>query len=435
MIMRNKLLRARIMIQFRLVFTGCILLALGQVGHALEYIAPADAGIIPQRLARIDTAVNAAVAAGEIPGAVALIMRDGKIVYHEAFGYADIASKRPMATDAIFRIASMTKSITSTAVMMLYEQGRFSLDDPISKFLPEFSEMNVVSEVNEDGSIRETVPATKPIRIVDLLTHTSGLAYPFIPSSVQKAYIDAGVIDGLTAENITLAENIELLAKQPLVDEPGAKFTYGLSLDVLGRLVEVVSDKPLDRFIAENITGPLGMEDTWFYLPPDKHDRLVTLYTYIDGEGLVDASEVESIVAQGDPNYPVAGAKTFFSGGSGLSSTAYDYARFTQMLLNDGIFEGVRILSRKSVELMRTARIDLNGDQSPDFGLGFMVVSDLGKSDSLGSAGTYSWSGAFYTSYWIDPSEGLTAVFMSQGRPIKSDIADTFKTLVYQALE
>jgi len=423
------------MIQFRLVFTGCILLALGQVGHALEYIAPADAGIIPQRLARIDTAVNAAVAAGEIPGAVALIMRDGKIVYHEAFGYADIASKRPMATDAIFRIASMTKSITSTAVMMLYEQGRFSLDDPISKFLPEFSEMNVVSEVNEDGSIRETVPATKPIRIVDLLTHTSGLAYPFIPSSVQKAYIDAGVIDGLTAENITLAENIELLAKQPLVDEPGAKFTYGLSLDVLGRLVEVVSDKPLDRFIAENITGPLGMEDTWFYLPPDKHDRLVTLYTYIDGEGLVDASEVESIVAQGDPNYPVAGAKTFFSGGSGLSSTAYDYARFTQMLLNDGIFEGVRILSRKSVELMRTARIDLNGDQSPDFGLGFMVVSDLGKSDSLGSAGTYSWSGAFYTSYWIDPSEGLTAVFMSQGRPIKSDIADTFKTLVYQALE
>jgi len=423
------------MIQFRLVFTGCILLALSQVGHALENIAPADAGIIPQRLARIDTAVNEAVAAGEIPGAVALIMRDGKIVYHEAFGYADIASKRPMATDAIFRIGSMTKSITSTAVMMLYEQGRFSLDDPISKFLPEFSDMRIVSEINEDGSIRDTVPATKPIRIIDLLTHTSGLAYPFIPSIVQKTYVDAGVIDGLTAEDVTLADNIELLAKQPLVAEPGAKFTYGLSVDVLGRLIEVVSNKPLDRFLAENITGPLGMEDTWFYLPPDKHDRLATLYSYVDGEGLVDAAEVESIVKQGNPSYPVEGAKTFFSGGSGLSSTAYDYARFTQMLLNDGVLEGVRILSRKSVELMRTARIDLDGDQSPDFGLGFAVVSDIGKSESIGSAGTYSWRGAFYTSYWIDPSEGLTAVFMSQGRPIKSDIEDTFKTLVYQALE
>jgi CubicO group peptidase (beta-lactamase class C family) len=423
------------MTQIKNVFLGCILLALCSVSHAIENTDPAHVGVIPQRLERIDAAINAAVTAGEIPGAVALVVRDGKIVYHEAFGYADIKSKRPMTTDAIFRIASMTKAITSTAVMMLYEQGHFGLGDPVSEFLPEFSTMRIVSEVDDDGLVISTVPAEKPIRIIDLLTHTSGLAYKFIPGKLQKTYSDAGIIDGLTAEKLVLADNIELLARQPLLFEAGSKFNYSLSTDVLGRLIEVVSGQPLNQFFTEHITGPLEMEDTWFYLPADKHDRLVTLYSHVDGEGLTVAKGGESSLTMIDPNYPIVGARTYFSGGAGLSSTAYDYGRFIQMLLSDGQLEGVRILSRKSVELMRTPRIDWDDDQNPDFGLGFVVISDLGKGDILGSVGAYSWGGAFYTSYWVDPREGLVAVFMSQGRPIQSDIAQVFKTLVYQALE
>jgi CubicO group peptidase (beta-lactamase class C family) len=423
------------MTEIKNVFMGCILLALCSVSHAIENTNPAHVGVIPQRLERIDAAINAAVTAGEIPGAVALVIRDGKIVYHEAFGYADIKSKRSMTTDAIFRIASMTKAITSTGIMMLYEQGHFGLGDPVSEFLPEFSTMRIVSEVDDDSSVAATVPAEKQIRIIDLLTHTSGLAYKFIPGKLQKTYSDAGIIDGLTANQLVLADNIELLAKQPLLFEPGSKFNYSLSTDVLGRLIEVVSGQPLDQFFADHITGPLGMEDTWFYLPADKHDRLVTLYSHVDGEGLTVAKGDESSLTMIDPNYPIVGARTYFSGGAGLSSTAYDYGRFVQMLLNDGQLEGVRILSRKSVELMRTPRIDWDDDQTPDFGLGFVVISDLGKGDNLGSVGAYSWGGAFYTSYWVDPREGLVAVFMSQGRPIQSDIAQVFKTLVYQALE
>ena len=423
------------MSRIRTIFSSFILLALCSASYALESTAPADAGIIPQRLARIEVAVNEAIEAGEIPGAVALIVRDGKTVYHEAFGYADIASKRPMKTDDIFRIASMTKAITSVGVMMLYEQGELSLYEPIAKYLPEFAEMQVLSELNEDGTVKSTTPATKPITIVDLLTHTSGLAYKFIPGQLQKTYTDAGVIDGLTDNDLVLADNIELLARQPLLFEPGSKFNYGLSTDVLGRLIEVVSGQSLAEFFVEHITGPLGMSDTSFYLPEAKHARLVTLYSHVDGQGLVNSKEVESIIQYGDPDYPITGAQTYFSGGAGLSSTAYDYARFIQMMLNDGVLEGVRILGRKSVELMRTARVDWDNDQNPDFGLGFRITNDLGKGNSLGSVGAYSWGGAFYTSFWIDPKEGLVAVFMSQGRPIKSDIAGVFKTLVYQSLE
>ena len=426
----------REMTQIRIVFLNCILLALCSVSHALETAKPADAGVVEQRLERIDTAINAAVTAGEIPGAVALIARDGKIVYHEAFGYADIESKRPMKTDDIFRIASMTKAITSTAVMMLYEQGRFRLSDPVSKFLPEFTTMRVVSEVGEDGSVIASVPAEKPIKIVDLLTHTSGLTYNFIPGNLQKSYADAGITDGMTASELTLAANIELLAKQPLLFEPGSKFAYGLNTDVLGRLVEVVSGQPLDEFFAEHITGPLGMVDTWFYLPPGISDRLVTLYAHVEGQGLIVSKGDESSIYLDDPDYPVKGARTFFSGGAGLSSTAYDYGRFIQMLLNDGELEGVRILGRKSVELMRTPRVDWDDDGTRDFGLGFMVVGDLGGNRAeLGSVGAYSWGGAFYTTFWIDPSEGLVAVLMSQGRPLVSDIDAVFRTLVYQSLE
>jgi CubicO group peptidase (beta-lactamase class C family) len=393
------------------------------------------AGLIEDRLARIDTAIEAEVAAGKIPGAVALVARNGEVAYYKRFGFADIDAQTPMQLDSIFRIASMTKAVTSVAAMMLYEQGHFQLNDSLAKYIPEFADMTVISEVDEQGNITTAVPASKPIRIIDLLTHSSGISYPFIPGKLQASYLAAGIIDGLTIEDKTLASQMQLLATQPLLFEPGSQFAYGLSTDVLGYLVEVVSGKPLDQFFAEQVFQPLGMNDTYFYLPEAKADRLVTLYNDVDGVGLVEHQGSDLVSGVNDALYPIVGAKTYFSGGAGLSSTARDYARFLQMLLNDGELDGVRILGRKSVELMRTGRIDWDGDDVPDFGLGFVVVSDVGKRGELTSVGTYAWGGAFNTVFWIDPSEQLVGVYMSQARPTKSDMGDRFSTLVYQALE
>ena len=396
---------------------------------------PSAAGFISERLDRIDDAINAEIAVDKIPGAVALVIRNGNVVYFKSFGFADIDSQTPMQNDNRFRIASMTKAITSVAALILYEQGHFQLNDPVAKYIPEFADMAVVSAVDDDGRVSSVVASTKPIKIIDLLTHTSGIGYPFIPSSVQKSYVDAGIIDGITAKDITLASQMELLAEQPLMFEPGSKFAYGLGVDLLGYLIEVISDKSLDRFFAEEIFAPLSMHDSYFYLPKDKADRLVTLYADVDNGGLIVSQGNESDIFLDNPQYPVAGAQSYFSGGAGLSSTTYDYGRFLQMLLNDGELNGARILSRKSVELMRIARVDWDDDQVPDFGLGFAVVGDLGKKGELGSVGSYSWGGAFCTSYWIDPRENLIGVFMSQARPVKSDIRAKFSTLVYQALE
>jgi CubicO group peptidase (beta-lactamase class C family) len=402
--------------------------------RALEPGGAEGAGFIPERLERVDRAVLEAIAGGEIAGAVALVARGGEIVYHRPFGFADIESQKPMRTDAIFRIASMTKAVTSVAVMMLYEEGRFALNDPVSEFIPAFAEPTVV--VTDDaGQVTGTRPATREIRIIDLLTHTSGIGYPFIPSALAETYRAADVIDGLTVADRTLGENIETLAGLPLLFDPGSQFAYGLSTDVLGYLVEVVSGQPLNRFFADRIFGPLGMNDTYFYLPESKAGRLATLYAHVPGRGLVESRGDEADLKLDSPNYPVEGARTYFCAGAGLSSTAIDYARFLQMLLNDGELDGVRLLSRKSVELMRAPRFDWDGDRRPDFALGFLVIGDLGTSNALGSPGAYSWGGAFNTSYWIDPAENLIGVFMSQARPVASDITDTFRTMVYQALE
>jgi CubicO group peptidase (beta-lactamase class C family) len=414
---------------------GLLALLIPHLAPAMDVAKPEEAGVIEERLERIDQAIETAVEAGEIPGAVALVARHGKIVYHRAFGSADVATGEAMSTDSIFRIASMTKAVTSVGAMILYEQGRFQLSDPVSDFLPEFADMQVVAKLADDGTIAETVPAVQPIRIIDLLTHTSGITYSFMPGELPKAYSSAGIIDGMTAKKLVLADQIRLLAQQPLLFEPGTKWQYGLNTDVLGRLIEVVSGQPLDEFFEQHILGPLGMNDTYFYLPDDKRDRLVTLYAHVEGQGLVVSKGDESEIKLDNPNYPVEGARTYFSGGAGLSSTAYDYARFIQMLLNEGQLDGMRVLSRKSVELMRTARFDYDGDSFPDIGLGFSVVGDLGKHGELGSTGMYAWGGAFNTTFWIDPEENLVGVFMSQVRPVQSDITEKFTTLVYQALE
>jgi CubicO group peptidase (beta-lactamase class C family) len=401
---------------------------------ALDPGSPASAGFISERLKRIDRAVLESIADGEIAGAVALVARGGEIVYHKPFGYADIDSQAPMRNDAIFRIASMTKAVTTVAVMMLYEEGEFALNDPISDFIPGFAEPRVIL-TDDEGQITGTRPAVREIRIIDLLTHSSGIGYPFIPSALAETYRDADVIDGLTVADRTLGDNIEKLAGLPLLFDPGSELAYGLSTDVLGYLVEVVSGQPLDRFFADRIFGPLGMGDTYFYLPEPKAGRLVTLYAHVAGRGLVESRGDEADLKMDSPNYPVEGARTYFCAGAGLTSTAFDYSRLLQMLLNEGELDGVRLLGRKSVELMRAPRIDWDGDDRPDFALGFEVIGDLGTSHGLASPGAYSWGGAFNTSYWIDPAEDLIGVFMSQARPVESDITKTFRTMVYQALE
>lgn len=390
-------------------------------------------GFVDERLDRIDAAITAEIDKGKIPGAVALIARDGETVYHKSFGVADIASQTPMQNDAIFRIASMTKAITTVAVMQLYEQGLFRLSDPVARYIPAFENPRVLISVNEDGQISETRPASTEIKIIDLLTHSSGISYPFIESPLQAVYVRHGVIDGLTEKNVRLRDQMMLLAKQPLLFDPGSEWAYGLSTDLLGYLVEVISGKPLDQYFATEILMPLGMSDSYFYLPASKVDRLVTLYADVDG--LKESEGHESSIKLDNPEYPAEGARSYFSGGAGLSSTARDYARFIQMLLNEGELDGHRVLGRKSVELMRSPRMDLNKDGIADFGLGFEVIGDVGANGELGSSGIYKWGGAFNTNYWIDPQERLIGVIMTQVRPTSSDIGDRFRTLVYQALE
>lgn len=390
-------------------------------------------GFVDERLDRIDTAIIAEVEAGRIPGAVALVSRKGETIYHKSFGFADIEANTQMQNDSIFRIASMTKAVTTVGVMQLYERGLFQLNDPISKYLPEFANPQVMVEVDDDGAVTESRAASREIRIVDLLTHSSGLGYPFIPSPVQKTYVANGIIDGLTDQDERLALQMAKLAEMPLLFDPGSQWNYGLSTDVLGYLIEVVSGEPLNEYFRNEIFLPLEMHDTSFYLPVDKHDRLVALYADLDGE-LVPYTD-DAFTDLGNINYPISGAMTYFSGGAGLSSTASDYSRFVEMLLNEGELDGKRLVGRKSVELMRTPRVDMNGDGVAEFGLGFQVIEDIGANGEIGSSGVYSWGGAFNTSYWIDPQEQMFGVIMTQIRPTESDITSRFKTLVYQALD
>ncbi len=404
----------------------------------LPFVVAADGqstgGFNAARLDRIDAVIGAEIDAGKIAGAVAIIARNGNVAYHKSFGSADLDSRTPMQNDSIFRIASMTKAVTSVGVMILYERGHFLLNDPVSRFIPEFADPRVAVSFDDDGNVTETRPASREITIADLLSHSSGISYRFLSSTLQRSYERAEVIDGWTTTDLTLEEGMRRLATQPLLFDPGSEFAYGLSTDVLGYLIEVVSGMPLDEFFEKEIFAPIGMSDSYFYLPDGKADRLVTLYAEVEGKLRVsDGTEAE--IKLDNPRYPVEGAKTYFSGGAGLSSTAYDYFRFLQMLANGGELDGRRVLSRKSVELLHAPRLDLPSANGASFALGFLVIDDLGVYGELGSEGAYSWGGAFNTTYWIDPEEKLVGVLMTQVRPTTSDITRRFRVLVYQALE
>lgn len=396
---------------------------------------PEAAGFSAERLKRIDGLVNAYIKKGQLNGGVALIMRNGKVAYYKAYGYNNTETQQPMPKDGIFRIASQTKAITSVAVMMLFEEGKFLLDDPVSNYIPEFKSPKVLDKFNAADSSYTTIPAKREITIRDLLTHTSGIGYAQIGSAEANAiYYKAGITAGIGVGQIVLADKIKQLGKLPIFHQPGERFTYGLNTDVLGYLVEVVSGMPLDRFMRTRIFEPLGMKDTYFYLPKEKQARLVNLYTEDSTGRAVLMPAVRNLNGDMIRDYPNTSG-TYFSGGAGLSSTIYDYALFLQMLLNGGTYNGRRILSRNTVRMMTMNQI---GDVSRGvnkFGLGFGITTERGSAILPVNEGAFDWGGMFATTYWVDPKEKLVGLFYRNIFPTRmAGFNEKFKVLVYQAI-
>jgi CubicO group peptidase (beta-lactamase class C family) len=390
-------------------------------------------GFSTERLKRIDDLMNDWVKKGWVNGAVGLIIRNGKVVYYKPAGYNDLVTKATMPKDGIFRIASQTKAITSVAVMMLYEEGKFLLDDPISAYLPSFANEKVLDKFNEKDSTYTTIAAKRQITIRDLLTHTSGLGYAQIGSKEANAiYAKNNITAGLDVHEGKLSDAMNRLGALPLMHQPGEKWTYGLNVDLLGDLVEIWSGMSLDNFFRTRIFEPLGMTDTYFNVPATKANRLVNMYSE-DSLGVLQKLEGDALGANVD--YPLR-KKTYFSGGAGLSSTAYDYAVFLQMMLNEGTYNGKRLLSRNTVRMMTMNQIGDLGLGNDKFGLGFAVVSEKGSATYPSQVGTYSWGGAFKTSYWVDPKEKMVIVFYRQLlNTTHGDLSDRFRVLAYQALQ
>jgi len=394
---------------------------------SLKEGAPSSVNVSEVRLTRIDNMLKQGIDSGWIAGAVGFIARDGNIVYDKAFGVSDIEKKSLMKRDDIFRIASQTKAITSVAVMMLFEEGKFLLDDPISKYIPEFAHPVVLDKFNEKDTTYTTIPATREITIRDLLTHTSGIDYAGIGSKTMRSIYAKGKIPGGFGGNDLLGDKIRALGKLPLLHQPGERFTYGLNVDVLGYFVEVISGESLDKYFHKHIFEPLGMSDTYFYLPSSKGDRLVKVITEDNSHHLLNS--VSEFV-----NYPLT-TGTYYSGGAGLSSTIKDYATFLQMLLNGGEYNGKRLLARRTVELMTCNQIGNLSVGRDKFGLGFQVTTEYGQARLGVSEGSFSWGGYFGTTYWADPKKHLVCLLFMQQSPLShGEIQDKFRALVYQAL-
>ena len=392
--------------------------------------APEAVGLSGPRLDRLTEAMQAYVDDGRLAGAVVLVARRGRVAYLRSFGQRDIESGSPMADDAIFRIASQTKAIISTGVMVLQEEGRLLISDPVGRYLPEFARTQVA--VGRDGGGYEVVDARGRITIRQLLTHTSGVSYGNGPASDR--WESAGIQGWYFADREEpVGDTIARIAALPFDAHPGEQWIYGYSIDILGALIEAVSGQPLDEFLRTRILDPLGMEDTHFYLPLDKRDRLATVYSATNN-GLERAPNPGHMVGQGAY---VDGPRTSFSGGAGLLSTAIDYARFLQMMLNGGELEGTRLLSRKTVELMTTNHLtDQPFRAGQGFGLGFSIVENVGARGLPGSKGEYGWGGAYHSTYWVDPVEDLVVVYLTQLIPAGGlDDQGRLRALIYQAIE
>jgi len=392
--------------------------------------SPQSVGFSSERLQRISTTLKEWVDKGWMNGAVGMIVRDGKIVYWAASGYKDVDTKSPLRKDDIFRIASQSKAITSVAAMILYEEGKFLLDDPISKYIPAFGHERVLENFNTNDSTYTTVPAKRDITVRDILTHTSGLGYAQIGSKeMSSIYAKNHLMAGFYVTDGTLLDAMNRLAALPLQHQPGEKFTYGLNTDLLGCLVEIWSGLSLDAFFRTRIFEPLGMKDTYFTMPAAKANRLVNMYIETAGH-YAKQSKVFGV----DATYPLK-QKSYYSGGAGLSSTIYDYAIFLQMLVNGGVYDGKRILSGNTVRLMTMNQIgDLNLEDDK-FGLGFRVTTEKGSSLFPNQVGTFGWGGAFSTVYWADPKEKMVTLFYRQMWGAHgSELDNKFRVLAYQAL-
>lgn len=404
--------------------------------HMIE-ARPESVGVDPARLARIDAWREQQVQSGRLAGLATLMLRRGRVIHAGCTGLADRARNRPWNADTICRIYSMTKPLTSLAVLMLYEEGRFQLDDPIARFLPAFGAMRVF--VGGSFGAMQTEPALRDITFRDLLTHTAGLTYGFMDSSPVDALYRARGLDFQTSDK-TLAELVDLAASLPLLAQPGSAWNYSIATDVLGHLVAVISGQSFADFLHTRILGPLGMRDTAFHVPDAKAERFAALYMRTADENLLLIDDAESGIFRKE--------RAIASGGGGLVSTMGDYLRFCRMMLNGGSLDGVRFLGRKTLELMTANH--LNGDmaamgqprfsESPytgiGFGLGFSVMLDPARAQILGSPGEYAWGGAASTAFWIDPQEELAVILLTQLLPSSTwPLRRELRVLTYQTLE
>jgi CubicO group peptidase (beta-lactamase class C family) len=406
-----------------------LFLALGAsplLSQGLPRARPEEVGLSSERLERVSEVFRGYAAERRMAGAVGMVLRHGKLAWVDAWGVRDLEEGDPMEVDDIFRIRSMTKPITSVAAMMLYEEGKFFLDEPVGRHLPELANLPVAVLAEATGP--DDIPterANRPMTIRDLLRHTSGLTYGrFSNTAVDQAYRERGVLP-----SATLADMVTTLGELPLMYQPGTRWNYSVSTDVLARLVEVLSGQPFDVFLRERIFEPLGMVDTGFYVRPTERDRFAQTYGHVGPERTLE------VVDAGD----FTPTKTFFSGGGGLVSTAQDYARFAQMLLNGGELDGARILSPTTIALMTTDHLHDDGASfladGWGFGLGFTVKNQPALDGLPDSVGTYYWFGVAGTSFWIDPAQDLIGVFMIQIEPNRFlNFRDQFKRLVYQAV-
>lgn len=413
----------------------------GAQEHSDEFSTaePEEVGLSSERLERVTRLARRNVEEDRLAGSVLLLAREGRVAYLEALGMQDREAGTPMTENTIFRIASMTKPITSAAVMMLYEEGHFRLSDPVSEYIPAFDSVRVLAD-SADAAAEDpaTVPAERPITIRHLLTHTSGLVYEWHPE-LGETYAEAGIMSGLVEDENTLAEDIPKLAELPLLHQPGEAWTYGMSVDVLGRLVEVVSGRPLDEFFRERLFEPLGMDDTQFYVSPEQESRLAAAYT-VGPDGGLKRIEGEQMERQGSAaysysaSYPTREDHRFLSGGAGLTSTVPDYYRFARMLLNRGALNGERLLSPKSVELMTTDHVGSRLDDQ-GFGLGVGITRDLAERGELGSEGTFYWGSFWYGTFFIDPEEEMIGIMLAQKHPAgAATLSEKFDILARQAI-
>ncbi|MGB0650995.1 MAG: serine hydrolase domain-containing protein [Rhodothermales bacterium] len=389
-----------------------------------------DHGMSSERLKAVTSLLEDYTDSGQMPGAVISVMRDGVIVHEAAVGMRDREAAVPLAKDDIFRIASQTKAVVSVGIMILQERGQLLITDAVGAYLPEYMETTVAIS-GEEGY--EVVPASRPITIRDLLTHTAGIGYGYGPASDR--WQDAGIQGWYFAHyEEPIRETVRRMASLPMDAHPGTEYVYGYNTDILGALIEVVSGQPLDAFLAEHVFEPLDMRDTYFYLPESKRDRLAVVYS-LTPDSLVRSPNESAMEAQGAY---VDGPSVSFSGGAGLLSTARDYARFLQMLLNAGQLNDTRILSPTSVRSMTTDHLDdveYPWGGGVGFGLGFYVVDDLGEYAVLGSVGEYGWGGAYHSVYWVDPAERLVVVYFTQVVPAPGlDDHAKIRAMVYGSL-